>query len=476
MSDFAPPPPPGLGLPKPRVVAVAPTLGSLAGGVFLPQHIKLIGTLTKGNLVQLTDDDRKHATKPFWFSYFWEECGAHPGEFEKSTTQILAFFNHMWLLPSIWDPSSPQCLLKLQAGKLVYSANNAPFPFPNLTLNPGAWTSVSDTMLLQMLEICLEVGFESCSPKGTDKLPFSTNDFTHAPNPGRPPHVDHLRSALVGSFDRAYFLGWRGDGRNLDTIRKSGGLVNKTQSDDYAKSQNMRQPWHPFSLPQNQSKWFFRLAKEDNCLHTVVSVSTDFKSSCTFPLLNSDYVVLPPNNPSQQAISNMTLYERKQWHKVTGNVAGRGSESVTRFADIQQLYLVVVDTQYFDTQQKQTYQFPEVAVKQIPTDNILACISFIRVHHKTTDPAPLTAFFNPRNSDPPSLDRCRRYCQNQAHARQFFVQVQKLYNDTRNALGPNFHVKWASNGAIPVAGFLSDDDKPMVITKVENYVNQTLWP
>ncbi len=145
-----------------------------------------------------------------------------------------------------------------------------------------------------------------------------------------------------------------------------------------------------------------------------------------------------------------------------------------RFADKQQLYLVVVDTQYFDTREKQTDKFPEVAVKSIPTENILACISFVRVHHDTISQHPLTALFDLRGSTPPSLDHCRRYCQSQAFAKQLYTHVKSLYDTTIAMLGPNFHVQWVPNGVIDAPPFKDDSGRPMQIKSVKTNFGVTL--
>ena len=463
-----PKPPPG---PMVARKAVAPlrTLASLAGGRFLPEHIKLIAGLNKDMVVTVTDEDRKHATKPFWFRYFWNEAVAKPLMFEPHAAAFAVFFERMFVLPQMWDPAHASCELKLQGNLLLYRTGSAANPFQTLTPKANNWSTVSDADLLNILELLLGIGFESCIPKGSEARPFSKKEFLDS-------SLDVLRQGLVGEFDKAYFLGWRGDGRDVGKIRDTGGLINKSQSDyqGYAASQNMRAAWNPFSLPANQSKWFYRIAQDDNCLQSVVSVSTDFRSSCTFPLLNGDYVVLAPLAPTEAQLKLMSESDVKKWSRITGEVAGV-PKTVIRFADRQQLYLVVVDTQYFDTRERQPDKFPEVAVKRIPTDNILACISFVRVHHKTVENQPLTALFDARGSTPPSIDHCRRYCQSQKFAKILFDHVQKLYNDTVAALGPNFNVCWASNGAVNAAAFMDDSGQPMRIRAVKNTFGGTLW-
>jgi hypothetical protein len=470
LSGGAPPPPggpgPGAGAARARVVR---TLASLATGQFLPEHARLITELEKPQLVSLTDDDRKKATKPFWFAYFWEEARVSAEQLRSQGTLLAQFFEHMYQLPLTWDPGRPECELELRGSELRYKTPSPTHVGALRLKNSNGWDTLPDQMLLTMLEKLLEIGFDSVNPVGSSKKPFNKKDL-HT-------DVDIRRQSLTGELDKAYMLGWRGDGRKVSQISAASGLINKAESDfeGYAASQNMRKPWHPFSKTEHSSKWLFRKAKSDNCLYTVVSVSTDFKTASTFPLLNSDYIVLPPKAPTADEAKDLDAADQRKWYRITG-VAQGGQKTVIRFADRQQLYLVIVSTEYFDTQNKQTDKFPEIAVKQIPETGIFACVSFVRVHHVTTDSGGMTALLDRSRTVPPSLDACRRYCQSQKFAKQLYNHVKKLYDDTIQALEKTYAVKWTPTGGEKVPDFADDQGNPMKIQSVKGWFGETLWP
>jgi hypothetical protein len=465
-------------MPQPAAAPRAQrALNSVTPGQFLAEHIVLISKLKKAQLASLTDDDRKYATKPFWFCYFWEECEANPSGFRPHAALIASFFERMYVLPPTWDPGNAACELEFNGNDLAYVRRlraGGATPIGQLTLKPNAWGQVPDQDLRNVLEALLSIGFEAVTPTGSDRAPFGKSQFTDFP---RASDIDVRRQSLVGELDKAYFLGWRGDGRDLKKIQAAGGLINKAQSDyqGYATSQNMREAWHPFSDPAKQPNWYFRKAKEDNCLQTVVSVSTDFKTASTFPLLNADYVILPPVAPKENELSRLDHTEQRKWYRITGTSQGR-QKTVIRFADRQQLYLVIVDTQYFDTQKKQTYKFPEIAVKKIPDTGVFACISFVRVHHVTVDMGGMTALYDASRSFPPTLDACRRYCQSQKFAKVLFTHVERVYNETIAVLSQSYHVKWGSTGAVTVPPFADDDGHSMTIATVKGVLSGSLYP
>jgi hypothetical protein len=473
------PPPPG-----PRVArapVVPPAIGTLLGNQFLREHLDLFTRLTKSELTTLTEDDKKQATKPFWFSYFWEETGPNRAAFSAQAALFVQFFELMYVLPPTWDPQNPACELRLNSGKLEYRPGIVQTPIQSLTLKPNAWGQIPDLLLLNVLQALLTIGFESVTPKGSDLAPFRKADFIDSSiQTSLALGSDNVirRNSLVGEVDKAYFLGWRGDGRDVKKIQAAGGLINKAQSnhEGYAASQNMRAAWHPFSLPANQNQWFFRRAKSDNCLQSVVSVSTDFKTASTFPLLNGDYINLPAVMPTEQQAKNLDRDHQRKWYRISGT-AGGGPKTVIRFVDRQQLYLVIIDTQYFDTQKKQTDKFPEIAVKQIPDSGVFACVAFIRVHHVTTENGGMTALLDAGRSVPPTLDGCRRYCQSQKFAKILYTHVQRIYSETIASLTSTFHVKWTPTGAAAVAGGFTDDQhRPMQIQTVKGILGEPIWP
>jgi hypothetical protein len=433
---------------------------------WLPAHYTLIERLKKSQIVGATPALNG---KAFWFAYFWEECGEK--DFLAPVKDIVArVFNHLFDLPALWDTADPNCrftvtprgTISFRAGvkaDTVYLPINTP-----LTLRaPAAWDNAADADLLAVMNQLLRSGFI--------RVPGTAG--TQSPDSG----LDVFRSALVGAAGGAQFkLGWRGDSRSVKQIRDAGGLINKADADGYAERVNLRAAWHPFSLPQNRSDYFYRKNKEDNCLATVVSISTSFMTASVFPLLNADYITnLPAALP--QPTDNFTTLDpahRRILHMVSG-----AGQRLVRVADSQQLYLVAAADNYFDTQEAQTRRqgalqsFPEFAVKSVPETGVLGCVKFVRVHHGLDEHGGLTVLPDAAHSIAPTLDGCRRFCQDQAAARVLYPVALQMYQAALASMP--YHVRWLPTGHATVPP-LQAGGGPMTITSVKSLFAQQLWP
>jgi hypothetical protein len=80
-------------------------------------------------------------------------------------------------------------------------------------------------------------------------------------------------------------VGFRGELRQPAQVKAQNGCLPKARIVTLQQSLNMSKPWHPFSLPAYRDKVYYRKGNGDNCLFTVVSVTTDFDTACKFPLL-----------------------------------------------------------------------------------------------------------------------------------------------------------------------------------------------
>jgi hypothetical protein len=264
----------------------------------------------------------------------------------------------------------------------------------------------------------------------------------------------------------------------VEQIRQAGGLINKADSDGYADSVNLRQPWNPFSKATNRTDYFYRKNKKDNCLATVVSISTSFKTAATFPLLNGDFISgLPAALPTEAQVNGLSMAMKKHFHRVKSTIPAQGT--LIRVADRQQLYLVVVEGNFFDTEGAQARRegeankFPEFAVKRVPETGVLACVAFVRVHHSLDEHGGLTALLDASRCVAPTLDGCRRYTQSQAAAKQLYQAVKQEY-DTTLATFP-FHVKWTATKGVDVPP-LSVNGAVFTIAEVKNLLGQKAWP
>lgn len=435
---------------------------------WLPAHYSLIERLKKSQIVGATP---KANGKAFWFAYFWEECG------EKDfllpvKDQVARMFDGLFVLPPQWDPTQPNCAFTITPrGTISWKPkqNAAAVDLPvntSLTLlRENAWDGIADLDLLAVLNQLLHSGF--IRVKGTAG--------TQSPDSG----LDVFRSALVGDTGGVHYkLGWRGDARSVREITDAGGLINKADSDGYAEHANLRKPWNPFSKVENRADYFYRKHKDDNCLATVVSISTSFMTASVFPLLNGDYhrdlpLALPKPGDDFKLLSNV---HRRLLHLVKDNAG----HSVVRVADSQQLYLVAVGENYFDTRQAQArlqgekQAFPEFAVKSVPETGVLGCVKFVRVHHGLDEHGGLTVLPDRAHSIAPTLDGCRRFCQDQAAAKVMYPVVLKMYEDALNAMP--FHVKWLPNGHAVVPPLQDDGGVTMgVIKEVKDLFGSRLW-
>jgi hypothetical protein len=436
---------------------------------WLPAHYSLIERLKKSQIVGATP---KVNGKAFWFAYFWEECG-EKDFLQPVKDQVARMFDGLFALPPQWDSTQPSCAFTITPrGTISWKPrkNAASVDLPANTsltlLTPNAWDGIADLDLLAVLNQLLHSGF--IRVKGTAG--------TQSPDSG----LDVFRSALVGDIGGVHYkLGWRGDSRSVRQITDSGGLINKADSDGYAESVNLRKPWHPFSKVENRADYFYRKNKEDNCLATIVSISTSFMTASVFPLLNADFISdLPLALPQQgDDFKLMSEAHRRILHLVKDNAG----HNVVRVADSQQLYLVAVGENYFDTQQAQIRRqgegqaFPEFAVKSVPETGVLGCVKFVRVHHGLHEHGGLTVLPDRKRSIEPTLDGCRRFCQNQAVARVMYPVVLQMYQDALNAMP--FHVKWLPNGHAVVPPLQDDGGVPMgAIASVKDLFQKNLWP
>lgn len=447
------------------------------------QHWPVIKRLTKTNL---TPDDMDEYTRPFWFNYFWEEAKEVWGQPSQTfITDLVTLLNLVFVLPDKWrlDGSNPQLFWTDQKPDEFQIPRGSGIQEFDLGLNEKLgmrldkeWNGIPSTLMLSVLSELLAIGFRRVPGQPNNTLP--TQDSS----------IDLARFSLTHTgTGREFKLGWRGDGRKVGDIRDAGGLINKSQSEyhGYARTIKMREPWHPFNLPANQSDYFYRRGKDDNCLYTTVSISTDFKTASTFPLLNNDYIRnLPATLPSEQDLRDGTALTKgivmsregssSAFHRVTGKAAGQ-QQTTIRICDRQQLYLVVIEGTYFNTNAAQStaQKFPEIAVKKIPETGVLACLSFVRVHHGLSyESSGCTVFHDPQRSVAPTIEACRRYAQLTSLTRTLYDAVSNEYDNAKRSMP--FHVKWTPNEGEKVDP-IKIGGVPFHIESVRNLKGGLLW-
>lgn len=175
-------------------------------------------------------------------------------------------------------------------------------------------------------------------------------------------------------------IGWRGDGRDYATLQQQGGFKARARQDKICSEFGLDKPWHPYSLAVYREAIFLRKGHNvDNCLHTAVSVGTDFKMLVHFPIVTDASLYTLPAGPIEswtggEAASLLQKYKIRV-----------GKDQYGKFLEHDtQIYAVWItdNVRGFHTENFQAKQnsptFPERSVQEIPVENILARVIVAR--------------------------------------------------------------------------------------------------
>jgi len=422
---------------------------------FTRAHMKLISELPKEAMVT---PGYGEYSKEGWFLYFWKEA-RQAGGFLTKSADILPFFNELFQVPPEWV-ANPIDNAKFETGTyLSYKPSVNPTDRVQTLTYASSWTAVSDTNLRRCLNACLAVGFEKVQATAV-----GLGNLTNLNSP-----LAFARHSLILGHSHCYTIGWRGDSRSLGDLQRAGGFLPKADSDQpspdlhdqrsYAEKINLRTHWHPFSDPITRSHYYYRREQQDNCLHTVVSVGLDFVTASTFPKVED----LIGSALGGRALGPSDTIDRPPLALVPRlcDVRIAGHTPVKRFADKQQLYLVVLFGGFFDTQRKQAGDkeiadsqgtFPEVAVKRVPADNILACLSFVRVFHGLTEAEGFTAVFDAKGSKRPTIEGCQAFAGDFQIGRNLFRELTAAFDKITNSMP--YRARWTGSGGEKLLGSL----------------------
>ena len=169
----------------------------------------------------------------------------------------------------------------------------------------------------------------------------------------------------------------------------------------------------------------------------------------------------------RQEIADTRIYFR-----IKGKAGGK-DHTLVRIADRQQLYLVVIQGHYFNTQEAQKDKFPEIAVKSIPETGILACLSFVRVHHDVDEHAGCTVLFD---SVYPSRPRWWAAAGMRSPRQWPAISTRRCRAGTNRAKAAMpFSVKWTANKGVDVEP-LKAEGVPLLVSQVISVTGSQLWP
>jgi hypothetical protein len=406
---------------------------------FSEEHIELIRMIPLDRIGVLPSAPQW--SKQFWFRYFWQEAIARPSEFRAQSERILDFFNETFFLPERWNQEDENFgsdeLRVREDNVLIYKSGGPGARHTRFRAKRGeVWNSIGNDSLLSILTALLHAGFTRIRVANMGHGKPQDSSITFAAN-----------SHSVQSDGPAYKfdIGWRGDGRTLHEISQAGGFLCRAESDyqGFAARCNLREDWHPFNDQQTRADYWYREGQSDNCLHTTISVALEFQTAATFPLTEQKLKYLSGHNPA-------TAQEAQQLSKAEAplkaiGISADGRDAIYRYADRQQLYMVIIDSECFDTRKQQKERFPEIAVKQLPATRIMACVSFVRVFHGSEDDQGFTALCDRARCTAPTLDRCIAVCSDRALGTLLYRRVQRAYDDTCNSMP--FGTKWTPSGA-----------------------------
>lgn len=292
----------------------------------------------------------------FWFNYFWDEAIT-----VESLTQ-----------------AEKQILVETFLG-IFENHNNA----WRMRTDPQA---IDSYHRLKMLRNLLHIGFvrvpyQTGGPKGMK--PMVAEEGTRLFKE----EVKFYRNREQTDFLQLK-IGWRCDSRPYEMLVTQNGFQARARQDHVDREWNLTQPWHPYSLEVYRNAIYLRRGKNyDNCLHTAVSVGTDFKALVHFPLFTDASLYTYPNGPITWA-HEIVVNRRGEKARVGSDKLGSYLEHDT------QLYAIRIDDSIrgYDTQafQKKAGKdpFPERSVDGIPLENILARVLITRKYWwDTTEPA-----------------------------------------------------------------------------------------
>ncbi len=250
---------------------------------------------------------------------------------------------------------------------------------------------------------------------------------------------------------------WRGDNRPIDKVVQAGGLWCKAASEGYARDNNMRKPWHPFNDATCRNYMYYRCGQNDNCLYTAVSVTPAAsiggagigQFQFNNPHLNPDALAAFKINVTFPQLEEIPVGDRTRV-SIRRQQNGVGVPDFRFYVDEVRLYLckLPIGTRYVDTRWLQDGNgFPEIAVRGIPHNQIMATLVFIRVHHHDDNASGFTAI-------PVTDMSTNRFPANNI--------VTALYN----AANIQFEAAWGPNGVNPPT--LDWNSDGYVITRVGN--------
>ena len=438
---------------------------------FAAEHIELIRQLPLTAIIG--QNEPQNWSRAYWLRYFWQEAVTVKSAFHAHARGILPFFNAVFKLPYSWDEGyddqfDRDGLIK-QGTVWNYRQNDErsmQWRVRHLAPRMGGSTieSCPPVVFREFLEGLLEAGFK--------RIPVTVDGLNEVQDSTKSVLFNSVR--LQNDTNTKTFqcsFGWRGDSRDFAALDAAGGFRARADSivNGFAARCNLREEWHPFSLLANRSDYWYRQGQEDNCLHTAVSIATDFRTATVFPLLENK--LAGKKIPKTEAEANQQSTPNAGFCKIRTDPAIDGISY--RYADRVQLYLVLLNGSGFNTQAVQQEKFPELAVKFVDASSLLASITFTRLFHGLSGDDGFTALYNRALSVPPTLERCRAAINDADLANKLLAEVTRVFNNTVATMP--YSAKWIPAGSEPVPAYKPAGSQ-CTIQRVTRLNAEVLWP
>ncbi len=281
----------------------------------------------------------------FWFNYFWDESVTVPNLTNAEKQMLVETFH------GVFEKGSAGWQLKTDAA------------------------STENYFRLKMLRNLLHIGFV--------RVPYASGGATaYQPNPATDAaslFTEIVNFTTSGNAPLPMKIGWRSDARPFKDLCVEG-FQARARQDGVNREWNLNQPWHPYSLDVYQNAIYLRRGmNRDNCLHTAVSIGTDFRQLVHFPIFTDYSLYQPPAGPILPTWSSPLVVNAK------GHTARIGSDHLGQYLEHDtQVYAVRINVAMkgYHTEHFQEIAgkdpFPERSLNAVPPQNILALVVITR--------------------------------------------------------------------------------------------------
>lgn len=351
-----------------RTLWVTPQLGAAARlpwtgfkasqeGTFFEQIYSQIKA--QAGPICLTATDISNLDYPGWFNYFFNEAKATAkgnAEIERNFGRIASL---MFDLQVVGAGATARIEPALVFPLTLSAAFNA-----MLANAPGAIPK-------GILAYLFELGFEEATMTTAGDYFGKTLALKSNMNDG----------AAVRSGKGEFVFGYRGDTREVATIKSQNGAKCRAELDFWRTNAGVDQLWHPWSdLDEKWKKMWFRKGAADNDYFTLNSLAKEFHISCAYPMFRSFEIHQDMVGPASgwtlvqrqrllaKNITLRTVYDKKtaSWQEVP--------------TDETRVFACAISGATPAAETFKLNNYPESAVRNVRLEDMIAWIKVRRYH------------------------------------------------------------------------------------------------